>query len=109
MCKKTLKTILMTLFVVKFWGIKLKIYQLIFFILLEKISDFQTDFFFKINTFLLKKSYILSKIACIYLKKGSEKIWSVDPFFPKKLSQILSLSFWRQKEPVPIFFPQNMI
>ena len=109
MSKKTLQTILTTLFVIKFWGNKLKIFQLIFFISLKKISDFQTDFFFKINTFLHKKSYILSKIACIYLKKGSEKIWSVDPFFPKKLSQILSLSFCQQKEPVPIFFPQNMI
>ena len=67
MSKTTLQTILTTLFVIKFWGKKLKIYQLIFFISLKKISDFQTDFFFK-------KSYILSKIACIYLKKGSEKI-----------------------------------
>ena len=109
MCKKTLQTILMTLFVIKFWGEKLKIYELIFFYIAKKNLRFSNRFFFKINKFLLKKSYILSKIACIYLKKGSEKIWSVDPFFPKKLSQILSLSFCQQKEPVPIFSPQNMI
>ena len=30
-----------------------------------------------------KIRYILTKIAYIYLKIGSEKIWSVDPFFPK--------------------------
>ena len=95
--------------VIKFWGKKLKIYQLIFFISLEKFQIFKQIFFFKINTFLLKKSYILSKIAFIYLKKGIWKDLICRSFFPKKLSQILSLSFCQQKEPVPIFYSQNKI
>ena len=49
----------------------------------KKNSDCSDGIFFEIKNFLLKKSYILSKIAFIYLKKESEKIWSVDPFFPK--------------------------
>ena len=56
--------------VIKFWGKKLNIYQLIFFISLEKISDFQTDFFFQNqHIFTQKELYFV-----IYPKKGSEKI-----------------------------------
>ena len=66
MSKKTLQTILTTLFVIKFWEKKLKIYQLIFFIPLKKISDFQTDFFFQNQHIFTQKELYFVENCSLY-------------------------------------------
>ena len=73
----------MTLFVIKFWGEKLKIYQLIFFISLKNVR-FSNRFFFSKSTHFYSKRAIFCQKLPLFISKRNLKRSDLQILFSQK-------------------------